>query len=126
MNYSEASLLRGISAYCVFKVVQRGAPPKRGGGRGGGRLLCTRRRCQPVAAARGLTLRKERVHAAKRGDPSRIEGTDPLRSERLQADTHQTEDTWMRTDAVQSEFTCQPVQGISGCNGEYDTQTFDR
>lgn len=41
-------LLRGISAYCVFKVVQRGAFTKERRG-----LLCASWRCQPVAAAPG-------------------------------------------------------------------------
>lgn len=39
----------------------------------------------------------------------------------FQADTHQTEDTRMDREIVQSELTCQPERGISGYNGEYDT-----
>lgn len=67
----------------------------------------------------GLTLRG--ACPCFSGGIERILKAPILRLNWFQADTHQTEDPRMDRDTLQSELTCQPVRGISGHNGEYDT-----
>lgn len=57
----------------------------------------------------------------QRGDTARSEATDTPIELVPGRYTHQTEDTRMDRDIVQTELTCQPVREISGYNGEYDT-----
>lgn len=77
------------------------------------------RQLEVSACRSGLVLTLKRsASMLQRGSTAQFK---ILRLNRFQADCHQTEDTWMDREIVQSELTCQPVRGISGYNGEYDT-----
>lgn len=73
----------------------------------------------------GLTLRRACAGFSK-ATATKIWRHWFLRLNWFQADTHHTKDSWMDREILQSELTCQLVRGISGYNGEYDTEAFHR
>lgn len=91
-----------------------------GGGGGGGEFAVRQLEVSACRSGSGLTLRRG-ARPCFSGEIQRVLTVSALTLQRYQRDRGHIEHTWMDRGRLHSEWTCQPVRGISGYNGEYDT-----